>query len=125
MEVEVEDLGIGQRLARRKLRSVRSQSFGTKLTVEEETELERAAERQGQTASEWAREVLLREARRTQDDPVFTEIIGTRILLNHVLKHLAVGSGMTVERFAEILESVRSEKRSVAQDVMGQYTRER
>jgi hypothetical protein len=111
----------GRRLGRGKIRDNRSRSLGTKLTVTEERELACAAEAAGKSASEWAREVLLREARRT-DDPMFTELIATRMILLNLLKPLAMGQVVTTEDFSRISATVRSDKRKVAQEIQQQYT---
>jgi len=70
---------------------------------------------------EWAREALLREARRA-DDPMFTELIATRMILLNLLKPLAMGQVVTPEDFTRISATVRSDKRKVAQEIQQQYT---
>jgi hypothetical protein len=69
---------------------------------------------------EWAREALLREARRSED-PLFTELIATRMLLLNLLKPLAMGQVITSEDFLRISATVRSDKRKVAQEIQQQY----
>jgi hypothetical protein len=110
-----------QRLGRGKIRESRSRSLGTKLTLKEERELIRAAEAESKTASEWAREVLLREARSSRTDALFTEIVATRMLLNLVLKPLACGQVISAEDFSGVLTNVRTTKHKAATDVMEQY----
>ena len=102
-------------------RDRRSRSFGTKLTSAEEIELQRAANLNGQCTAEWAREVLLREARRSADDPLFIELIATRMILLNLLKPLAMGQPVTTEDFARISATVRNDKRKVAQEIQQQY----
>lgn len=102
-------------------RDRRSCSFGTKLTKTEEVELQRAATSSGKCAAEWARDVLLREARRSADDPVFVELIATRMILLNLLKPLAMGQPVTREDFARISATVRNDKRKVAQEIQQQY----
>jgi hypothetical protein len=70
---------------------------------------------------EWAREALLREARRA-DDPMFTELIATRMILLNLLKPLAMGQVVTPEDFTRISATVRADKRKVAQEIQQQYT---
>jgi hypothetical protein len=70
---------------------------------------------------EWAREALLREARRCED-PLFTELIATRMILLNLLKPLAMGQVVTPEDFTRISATVRSDKRKVAQEIQQQYT---
>ena len=93
-----------------------------RVTHAEQKELEAAAKGEGKALSEWAREVLLREARRTKEDAVFTELIAMRVLLNNVLRPVALGQKMSSEHFNEVLANVRAEKRKAAQEVMQQYT---
>lgn len=116
------DLGIAQRLSRFKSGSSRTKTVGARLTDSEEDELIAAAQREGRNISEWAREVLLQEARRSKDDALFTEIIATRMLLVNLLKPLLMGQKVTSERLTEIMTTVRTEKRKAAQEVMQQYT---
>jgi hypothetical protein len=118
----MDGIKVAQRLGRGKIRASRSRSLGTKLTIQEELELVRAAESEGKSASEWAREVLLRQARRAGDDPVFIELIATRMILLNLLKPLAMGQKVTTEDFTRISATVRSDKRKVAQEIQQQYT---
>ena len=117
----VNEITMEHRLGRGKIRESRSRSLGTKVTLKEERELVRAAEAEGKSASEWAREVLLREARNARADALFTEIVATRMLLNLVLKPLACGQVMTAEDFSGVLANVRTTKHKAATDVMEQY----
>jgi hypothetical protein len=110
-----------QHVGRGRLRDSRSRSLGTKLTFAEEKEMARAAAAAGKSASEWAREVLLREARRS-DDPLFIELIATRMVLLNLLKPLAMGQIVSPEDFTRISASVRSDKRKVAHEIQQQYT---
>ena len=82
------DLGIAERLRRKMGREARTQSVVTQSTKAEEIELFKAAEKQGMTLREWTRGAPLREARRPDDDPVFDEVIATRLLLNTALQKL-------------------------------------
>jgi hypothetical protein len=80
----------------------------------------RAAAAAGKSDSEWAREVLLREARRS-DDPLFIELIATRMVLLNLLKPLAMGQIVSPDDFIRISASVRSDKRKVAYEIQQQY----
>jgi hypothetical protein len=111
-----------QHTGRGRLRDSRSRSLGTKLTLAEDKEMTKAAAAAGKSASEWAREVLLREARRSEDDPLFTELIATRMILLNLLKPLAMGQIVSPEDFTRISASVRSDKRKVAHEIQQQYT---
>lgn len=117
-----DSLGIEERLRRKMGRPSRIQSVATRFTEDEAALLTRVAQRDGKTLREWAREVLLREARRTDDDALFTEVVATRMLLNNVLLPLANGQKITPEGFAMIMANVRTEKRKAAREVMQQYT---
>lgn len=113
--------GMAERIERRMGRPARTHSVATRFTKEEEGELTRAAEDLGITVREWAREVLLREARRTKQDAVFTELVSMRMLLNNVLKVVATGQKITAENFQEIQAGVRADKKRVASEILQQY----
>ncbi len=124
METQSEATGLSfeARLDRPKGRRVRGKSAGARFTEDEKRELDTAAASTGQLFAEWAREVLLREARKSRGDALFTEIVATRMLLNLVLKSLACGQVMSAEEFSGVLASVRTTKHKAATDVMEQYT---
>ncbi len=122
--MSTEQITLAQRLGRGKIRDSRSRSLGTKLTLKEERELVRAAEAEGKTASEWAREVLLREARRPEGDAVLVEVIATRMLLVNLLKPLVMGKTVSQEWITDAMAAVRREKRKAAQEVLQQYNDE-
>jgi hypothetical protein len=115
------DLGIEERLRRKMGRPARTQSVATRFTEAEELELERAAEREGKTVREWTREALLREARRPDHDPIFTEVVATRVFLNNAIKALLLGETWTAEQFQQLTDVVRKGKREAARGVMEQY----
>jgi hypothetical protein len=117
-----DSLGIEERLRRKIGRPSRIHSVATRFTEDEAALLTRVAQSEGKTLREWAREVLLREARSTRDDALITEIVATRMLLNNVLMPLANGQKITPEGFAMIMANVRTEKRKAAREVMQQYT---
>jgi hypothetical protein len=100
----------------------RSQVAQARVTQREHEELSAAAQREGRVLGEWTREVLLREARKQGSEPVFTELIALRMLLNLVLKHIACGERMTDASFSAALTKVRKEKHGNALEVMQQYT---
>lgn len=110
------------RLARSSGRSGRTYVASAKVTGAEQDELISAAQLEGKALSEWSREVLLREARRMNGDPVFTEIIATRTLLNKVLRKITLGQGMTTEQFNAMQDEIRTTKHATAREVMEQYT---
>ncbi len=93
-----------------------------RVTEEEHGVLLTAARSDGKALGEWAREILLREACRSADDPLFTELIATRMILLNLLKPLAMGQVVTPEDFTRISATVRSDKRKVAREIQQQYT---
>lgn len=109
------------RLKQRIGRPSRVESVAIRFTEDELAALAKAAQEKATTLREWAREVLLREARSSRSDALFTEIVATRMLLNLVLKPLACGQAMTAEEFSGVLANVRTTKHKAATDVMEQY----
>ena len=109
------------RLARSTGRSGRDRMANARVTARERQELHDAARAHGKSLSEWAREILLHEARRSNEDPLFTELIATRMILLNLLKPLAMGQVVTPEDFSRISATVRSDKRKVAQEIQQQY----
>jgi hypothetical protein len=114
-------LNLEERLRRKMGRPARTQSVATRFTKGEELELQKAAEREGKTLREWTREALLREARRPEDDPVFTEIIAIRVFLNSAIRALNLGETWTQEQFDALTATVKKEKRQAARELMAQY----
>ncbi len=110
----------------RRIKSVerRTQTVGTRVSVAEEHELVAAAKRDGINVSEWVREVLLKEARRSHDDAVFTELVATRMLLVNLIKPLILGEKVSPTWITEAMTMVRKEKHKAAQDVMQQYAQD-
>ena len=111
---------LDSRLSRSQSRSARAFVAQARITEDERKDLLRAARSEGRALGEWAREVLLREARRSED-PLFTELIATRMILLNLLKPLAMGQIVTSEDFTRISATVRSDKRKVAQEIQQQY----
>ncbi len=114
------DLSVGQ--TRSAGRTGRDRMANARVTEAERQELHAAACVKGMSLSEWAREVLLREARRSDEDPLFIELIATRMLLVNLLKPLAMGKIVTQEDYTRISAAVRSDKRKVANEIQQQYT---
>jgi hypothetical protein len=110
------------RLSRSKGRPPREHVAQARVTRPEHGEMEEAARREGKALSEWARDVLLREARRPSGDAVFTELVATRMLLVNLLKPLVLGETVTAAWITEAMTMVRKEKYKAAQEVMQQYT---
>jgi hypothetical protein len=117
-----EIISFESRLQRSRGRTGRTHSANVKLTKDELAELEAIAQSEKKALGEWAREVLLREARRSDGDAVFTEIVATRMLLVNLIKPLILGKPVTQDWITEAMSAVRREKRRAAQEVMQQYT---
>ncbi|MHB8389325.1 MAG: hypothetical protein ACYDBH_07055 [Acidobacteriaceae bacterium] len=106
-------------------RDRRSQNLSTKLTREEEMLLERASSASGKTPSEWARDVLLREAK-LPDNPVsterlMTEIVGLQLFLTNVLSPIACGEQMSPDQYQELMRHVKANKHEAAREVIAQH----
>ena len=118
----ISDLGIADRLRRTRGRPGRRTVASTKVTPREHEELETAAKREGKVLSEWAREALLEHARKGRSDAaVFTELMALRLLMNGVLRELALGRTMTPEQHQALVTEVRRTKHEVATNVLKQY----
>ena len=116
------DLGIANRLRRTQGRPNRTRSIGTRFTPDEELELKAAAVAKGSFVAEWAREVLLCEARtRRFDEAVITEVVALRMLVSTVLRSIALKETLTPDAFTQILSDVRSGKHDATRDVLNQY----
>ena len=118
MLFQTDSLNSGTR--RVKGRARRTQSIGTKLTEHEESAILNAAEQQGKSPSEWARETLLAAAR-PQDGTLFVEVQALRLLLVNSLEPLLRGEKMTPEQFKAMLQYVKTNKRKAAADMLATY----
>jgi hypothetical protein len=114
-------LDFSTRFRRSEGRSGRTFAASVKLTKEELAEVEQAARAAQKAVGEYARDVLLREARSARVDPLFTEVVAIRMLLNYLLKPISCGERGTPESFAAVIADVRSTKHKAAADVMAQY----
>jgi len=107
---------------RLKGRASRTQNLSTKLTQEEEAELQKASAREGKTLSEWARDVLLtsvRQPRSVTPDPVLlTEIVGVQLFLMNVLSPLSRGEHLSPEQYQNIIKSVQAAKSRTTQELL-------
>lgn len=109
------------RLRRSPGRLGRNQNANARVNETELKELEAAASGEGKALSEWARDVLLREARRSKEDVLLTETIATRMLLLNLIKPLAKGQKVTEEYVTDLMATVRADKRKATQEVLQQY----
>ena len=119
---EARETRLEERLRRSKGRQSRNCMANARVTEDEQIELEDAAKTEGKALSEWAREVLLREARHGKGDAMFTELVAMRMLLNYVLPPIAEGHGVTMDAFTEIIADVRQQKHTVARQLREQYS---
>ena len=116
------EIGIDSRIRRSQGRLARNAIASAKVTRDEQQELEAAARRENKALSEWAREVLIREARTKHTDAaVFTELVALRLLLSNILRTVALGETMTPEAYAQVLAEVRNGKHEAARDMLAQY----
>lgn len=103
-------------------REKRSQNLSTKLTEAEARAIEQAALKAGKSASEWAREVLLRGIHGT--DPgamqmhIFTELVAMELVIMNGLEPLLRGEKMTREQTAQIFREVQATKAARAQQIL-------
>ena len=109
------------RLSRAQGRKARRYSATAKMPRDDLDEVEATAKKAGRALGEWAREVLLREARRLSVDPTFTEVVAIRQLLNAALEPIACGESVPREKFQSQLQAIRSTKHKAAAEVMQQY----
>ncbi len=117
-------LSMDVRPARSTGRAGRDRMANARVTADEQRELHDAARAEGKALSEWAREILLREARRPKEDAVFTELVATRMLLVNLIKPLILGEKVSPTWITEAMTMVRKEKHKAVQDVMQQYTQD-
>ena len=117
-------LDMQERFRQRIGRPSRVRSIAIRFTEDEARELEDVASAQGTTVREWAREFLLREARRDDADALFTELVATRMLMVNLFKPLITGKPVSPEWVTEVMAVVRKEKRKAAQEVRRQYSEE-
>lgn len=114
-------LDLNSRIRRSKGRPGRKGVASARVTEEEQMELENAAKGEGKALSEWAREVLLREARGKHTElATFTEVVAIRLLLNAVLQPRQ--APLTPAEFDRIVTDIRSDKHTGARELLNQYT---
>jgi hypothetical protein len=118
-------LDMQDRLRQRIGRPSRVRSIAIRFTEDEARELEKEATARGTTVREWARESLLREARRADGDALFTELVATRMLMVNLFKPLITGKPVSPEWVTEVMAAVRKEKRKAALEVRQQYTEDK
>jgi hypothetical protein len=104
-----------RRASRLKGRSQRTQSIGTKLTLQEESDVLLAAENAGKVPSEWVRDLIMRELQTSSTaDAFLAEVLGVRLLLVNVLRPLATGQKLSAEAFDKLLDDIGATKYELA-----------
>jgi len=104
-------------------RECRNQTLNTKLTLTEAAAVEAASEAEGKAVGEWLRDLALQElaGRPLPMLAVMGEIAALRLLLINTLEPLLRGDKMTSEQFKAMLQYVKTNKRKVAEEVLGSY----
>lgn len=106
---------------------LRTKSIGFKVSEEEYTQLETAAQASGRTLGEWCREVLRGGSASDAErhDPALAEIVGVRLLLVNVLRPLAAGEKLTPEAFDKMLDQISEVKHELAAKLQQQAARKK
>jgi hypothetical protein len=113
-----------RRASRLKGRSQRTQSVGTKLTLQEESDVLSAAENAGKVPSEWVRDLIMRELQTSSTaDAFLAEVLGVRLLLVNVLRPLAAGQKLSAEAFDKLLDDIGSTKYELATKLVTEQRR--
>jgi hypothetical protein len=105
--------------------SLRTKSLSTKVTDEEYARMEALAD--GQTISEWARDVLLKAAKpNAGEQVVLAEVVALRTILLNTLYKLGQKEELDAEQMQELIERAdrerfhRAKERLAAQTMGGQ-----
>ena len=100
----------------------RTQKISANLTPDEERQILAAAEANGTTPAEWAREVLLAGAMATNrgemEMHIFTELVGIEVLLMNALEPLLRGSTMAQDQLTILFRQVQMTKASQAKELL-------
>jgi hypothetical protein len=102
--------------------TLRTKSIGTKVTEEEYGRLQALAGTQ--TLSEWAREVLLRQAEpqpvsgSTSDAVLLAELLGLRTILLNLFYALARGERITAQQVRQVIDRADAEKANRAAELL-------
>jgi hypothetical protein len=110
-------------------RERRSLNLSTKLTAAEARVIDEAASLAGKTPSEWARDILLRVAQGGSSDPIgvdiFTECVGSQILMMNAFEPLLKTTGMPAEQIKALFDRVQKIKLSQAQGLLNKRAQRR
>jgi len=109
-------------------RNRRTQTMNTKLTPEEEGELQQAALAAGKKMGEWMRDVLLENARQNRtaggsDVILLTEIVGIQLFLMNVLSPLTRGELVSAEQYESVIRAVQANKARTARELLARRLR--
>jgi hypothetical protein len=109
--------------------SLRTKCIGTKVSEEQYAQLQRAAQTEGKTLSEWCRGVMLSSANgrpskatETGGDghALMAELVALRAILLNVLFKLAKGEPVTAEEMQRLIDRADSDKLRKAKERLEQ-----
>jgi hypothetical protein len=111
-------------------RNRRTQTISTKLTPQEECELQQASLAAGKKMGKWMRDVLLESVRENQtadgrDAILLTEIVGIQLFLMNVLSPLTKGELISEERYESVVRAVQANKARTARELFARCLRTR
>jgi len=109
-------------------RKRRTQTVSTKLTPEEECDLQQASLAAGKKTAEWIRDVLLECARENRladgrDAILLTEIVGIQLFLMNVLSPFTKGELVSAEQYESIIRAVQANKARTARELFARRLR--
>ena len=98
--------------------NLRTKSIGTKVSEEEYTRLEQAAQKASKTLGEWCREVMLSNANGQsaqldggpQVEALMAEVVALRAILLNILFKQSNGQRLTAEEMQKLIDRADSEK---------------
>jgi hypothetical protein len=111
--------------------NLRTKSIGTKVSEDEYTQLERAAQKSAKTLGEWCREVMLASANGQPTKlngtgpeayAVMAEVVALRAILLNVLFKQANGERLTPEEMQRLIDRADSDKVQKARERLDQAT---
>jgi len=102
--------------------AARTKSIGSKVTEEEYASLERLAQDQKMTLSEWCRQLMLAqlnpEPSRALQEALLSEVMGVRIILLNAVFALSNGDRLGTEEMKELIRQADAEKLSRTMEVL-------
>jgi hypothetical protein len=100
----------------------RVKTVGSKVTEEEYARLEKLAQAEGQTLSDWSRQALLSfldhpiPTSPTTEETVIAEVLALREILLNILYRVANGDKLTAEEMRKLIERADAAKGQKARD---------